>query len=298
MKKIVWMALVLSSFSIAAAQDIEDEVKKEGWTKGGVASLNFSQVALSNWAAGGENSFAGVAFFQGFANYVQGRATWDNTLNLGYGLQKQGEANWFKTNDKLEFASKYGFQASENWFYSGLLDFKTQFYKGYESVDANEYISNFFAPAYLSLALGMDYKPSENLSVLLSPLSSKFTFVTDTMLSNKGAFGVEAGKHVKSEFGAFVKIEYKRELMKNINYATKLDLFSNYLHKPQNIDVNWDNLLTFKINDYFNASLMFNMIYDDDIEFEVDDNGDGIMDRQVPKLQWKEMFGIGLSYTL
>ena len=298
MKKIFWLLAVLSISSVALAQDAAtEEGEKEGWKKGGVATLTFSQVAMDNWAAGGQNSVTGVAFFNGFANYTKDNFTWDNSLSVGYGLMKQGDDDWYKSNDKLEFASKYGLKARENWYYSGLLDFKTQFSKGYADAADIDYISNFLAPAYMNLAIGMDYKPNDNFSVLLSPISGKMTFVTDTALSNDGAFGVDPGESFRAEFGAFVKIAYKVDLMENVNYTTKIDFFSNYLNNPANIDVNWDNLLTFKINEYLNASFMFSMIYDDDIVFDVVDSNDAVV-KQVPRIQWKEMFGLGLSYTL
>lgn len=292
------MLALMSVTAVAFAQDAEEE-DKDGWKKGGVVSLNIAQVAFNNWASGGENSFSGTGFFNGFANLKKGNSTWDNNLIIGYGLQKQNSYDWFKTNDNFEFSSKYGQKASNNWYYSGLIDFKTQFAEGYESQDATDYISNFFAPAYMNLAVGMDYKPNDNLSVMISPISGKLTFVTDTALSNKdgGAFGVEKGESFRSEFGAFIKVEYKVKLMENINYTTKVDLFSNYLDNPQNVDINWDNLITFKINDFFSANFIFKMIYDDDVLFDVVDDND-VLVKQVPKLQWNEMFGLGLTYTL
>jgi len=292
MKKILWMFTMMSISFVTFAQDAEAEKEDNGWKKGGVISLNMSQVALNNWAAGGDNSFSGAGFFDGYANLARKNYTWDNTLSLGYGLQKQNDDDWFKNNDKLEFSSKYGQLAVNKWYYSALIDFKTQFTEGFKNSGDEVHISNFFAPAYLNLAIGMDYKPNENFSVMISPLSGKMTFVADTALSNKGAFGVEEGEKLRSEFGAFVKVAYKVELMENIHYSTKLNLFSNYLNNPQNVDVNWDNLVTFKINKYFNASFMFNIIYDDDIHFPLDDG------REEAKLQWKEMFGLGFTYNL
>lgn len=299
MKKILWLLAMMSISLVTFAQDAEaTEEDKDGWKKGGVFSLNISQVAMSNWAAGGENSFSGTGFFNGFANLTNGNHTWDNTLILGYGLQKQDSYDWFKTNDNLEFSSKYGQKANDNWYYTGLIDFKSQFSKGYENQEATDYISNFFAPAYTNLAIGMDYKPNENLSIMISPVSGKLTFVTDTALSNKGSYGVEAGEKFRSEFGAFIKVAYKVDLMENINYSTKLDLFSNYLNNPQNVDINWDNLITFKINEYFNASFVFKMIYDDDVLFDVVEDDGITVNRQVARLQWKQMFGLGLTYNL
>lgn len=284
MKKILWLLAMMSISLVTLAQEATEEVKTESlWKKGATFTLNFSQTAMDNWAAGGQNSMSGVALFNGFANYKEGKHTWDNTLNIGYGTLKQDDADWFKSDDKLEFSSKYGQQANKNWYYTGLVDFKTQFTKGYNAVGATKPISNFLAPAFLNVALGMDYKPNDNFSLFISPLTGKMTFVVDDTLSNAGAFGVDEGEKFRAELGAYVKIAYKKELMKNVSYSTQLGLFSNYIDKPQNVDVNWDNLITFKVNKYFNASIIFNMIYDDDI---------------VSDVQWKEMLALGITYSL
>ncbi len=282
MKRIFWLFSILSISVFTFAQDADKEEKEEGWKKGATFNLNFSQAAMDNWAAGGENAIAGNALFDGFANYTKGKSAWDNTMTLGYGLQKTGDDDWFKNNDEIKLTSKYGYQATKKWFYSGLVEFESQFDKGYESAGDATYISNFFAPAYLNVALGMDYKPKDNFSLFISPLSGKFTFVMDDSLSNIGAFGVDAGDNCRSELGAYLKASYKTEIMKNVNYSTTLDLFSNYLEHPEYIDVDWSNIITFKINDYINSTLTFDLVYDKDV---VDD------------IQWKETFCLGFSYS-
>ena len=136
----------------------------------------------------------------------------------------------------------------------------------------------------------MDYK-TDNISVFLSPLTGKFTFVTDDDLSAAGAFGVDAGKKMRSEMGAFVKFEGKTDVMKNVSLQTKLDLFSNYLNNPQNIDVDWKILINMKVNEYLSANLVSQLIYDDDIKILDPDSGES-----APRVQFMEMFGAGLSF--
>lgn len=287
--------LLLGAMPLVAQETEKAKEETKAWTKGGVFSLNYSQIALSNWAAGGENSMTGVGFFSAFANYSEGKTSWDNTLEMGFGVLKQDDEAWYKSEDKLQFSSKYGHKTNSDWYHSALMDFKSQFTKGYAENGDTKHSSNFFAPAYLNLAIGMDYKPSDNFSVMISPVSGKFTFVTDSSLSNYGAYGVDAGEQFRAEFGAFVKVAYKTEIMKNISYETTLDLFSNYFHNPLNVDVNWDNMLNFKINEYFTATLMLNMVYDDDITFDIEDENNDVI-KSVPQLQLKEMFAIGFSY--
>ena len=150
------------------------------------------------------------------------------------------------------------------------------------------------APGYLNAGLGIDYK-TEKLSVLMAPVSGKFTFVMDDKLSDDGAFGVEPGNKSRAELGATVKVEYKTPLVKNVDLETNLDLFSNYLEKPQNIDVDWKVLINMKINDWLSANLATRMIYDHDILIDIDDNDDGEPDRKGRRVQFMEMFGAGLS---
>src|SRR5665648_900355 len=151
------------------------------------------------------------------------------------------------------------------------------------------------APAYVTLSLGIDYKPNKIISFFVSPLTGKMTIVSDDDLSAMGAFGVDPGEKARYEIGSFVKMELKTEIMKNVSLQSKIDLFSNYLNKPENIDVNWDLLINMKINDYFSANLISNLIYDNDIKIAIDENKDGIIEKSGPRVQFKEMFGLGLS---
>lgn len=297
--KRVLIILIASVFvsTIAIAQ--EDTTKN--WKRGGVFSLNASQVLFTNWAAGGENSVSGNSFINLFANYRKDRMTWDNTLDLGFGMMKQGfgdESIYYKTDDKIDFSSKYGQYAFEHWYYTALVSFKSQFTEGYKKATDSIRISNFLAPAYLNISIGMDYKPNDNFTLYLSPFSGKTTFVTDTMLSNSGAYGVVPGENVRYEFGGYLKAQFKANLMDNIAYTTKLDLFSNYLENPQNIDVNWENLVTFKINGFFAANIHLTMMYDDDTKIEIDRDGDGINDGKGARTQIKQLFGIGITYKI
>jgi hypothetical protein len=286
--------LILGLFCIALpliAQSEEETAEADTlWKVSGVTSLNLSQLALYNWSAGGENNIAGNALFKLSPDYDDGTLNWDNDLTLGFGLVKQGDNPSKKSDDQIQLSSKFGYKASKNWFYSALVDFSTQFAIGYEDPDLQEVkISNFMAPGYLNLALGMDYKPTKNLSLMISPVSSKITFVLDDDLSAAGSFGLDPGKKTRGEFGANIKFAYKREVLKNVLVDTKLGLFSNYLQNPQYVDVNWDLLITLKVNDYISASILTQLIYDYDIKFGPDLDED--------RVQFKELFGLGLTYN-
>ena len=268
------------------------------WKKTGDFTLSFNQVSFSNWAAGGKNSVSGVAFFNYMFNFLKARTSWDNSLNLGYGLLKEGDRDLTKSEDKMEFNSKAGYKLTPEgkWFLSGLFNFKSQFANGYKYPDTNNKISALLAPAYLTFAVGADFKPSDHFSLFLSPLGSKFTIVTDEDLSTAGAFGVEKGKKFRAEMGGTLKSELKFPVVTHVDVVTGLSLFSNYLHNPQNVDVNWDFRMNMKINKYLSANLITNLIYDDDIYMAVDRNDDGIFEGKGRRVQLKQLFGAGFSY--
>jgi hypothetical protein len=293
------IALAITTALMAVTLIAQESVNADTlWKITGVTSLSLSQLALVNWAAGGENNIAGNALIKLSPDYDNGTVNWDNDMTLGFGLIKQGDNAAKKSDDQINLSSKFGIRASEKWFYSALAGFNTQFTIGYEDPDLQELkISNWMAPAYLNLALGMDYKPNENLSLFLSPVSGKLTFVMDDELSAAGSFGLDPGQNVRGEFGATVKFAYKKEILKNVLLDTKINLFSNYFENPQYVDVNWDLLLTFKVNDFISASLMTQLIYDYDIKFEYDSTGDGVKDSSEPRVQFKELFGLGLTYS-
>ncbi len=278
----------------------------QGWKKGGVFTFNLAQTSLTNWAAGGENSFAVNGLLSTFANYKMGKTSWVNSLDMGYGLLKQGTTGYRKTDDKFDFLSKYGYEAFKNFYYAALLNFKTQMTPGYKYTDTGrETISDLFAPAYLLAALGLDYKPTDHFSAFIAPLTGKITFVNNKMLSDAGAFGVKPGQKTLSEFGGYLRAiytrnDFKTEFLKNVTFTTKIDLFSNYLKNPQNIVVNWETLLAFKVNKFISANINTQLVYDDKILIPIDRNGNGNIEPGEgvrSKIQFKEILGIGLSYN-
>lgn len=278
------------------------------WKRSGLVGINFTQVNLSNWAAGGENSFAGMAMFKYAANYNDGKNTWDNMIDLAYGLTQKGDESPIKSDDKIDLSTKYGRYAFKHWYYSALLGFKSQFTAGYNYPNDSVEISNFMAPAYITLALGMDYKPSDAFTMLVAPLTGRIILVNDQNLADAGAFGVDPaqfdllgnkisdGENLRYEFGAFLKAEYKKDILENVNFSTKLELFSNYIDEPQNVDVNWETAFSMKVNKYITATLSTQLVYDDNTIINIDKNDDGIIDESGPRTQFKEVLGIGLAY--
>ena len=274
--------------------------------KGGIFAVNLAQTSLTNWAAGGQNSFAVNGLLSTFANYKMDKSVWVNSLDIGYGLLKQGSTGYRKTDDKFDFLSKYGYEAFKNFYYAALLNFKTQMAPGYKYTDTSrDKISDLFSPAYLLVALGLDYKPSDHFSAFIAPITGKLTIVTDQRLSDAGAFGVNPGNKTLAEFGGYIraiytKNDFKKEFLKNVSFTSKIDLFSNYLKNPQNIVINWETLIAFKVNKFISANINTQLVYDDKILIPIDRNGNGTIESGEgvrSKIQFKEILGVGFSYN-
>jgi hypothetical protein len=271
-----------------------DDTTKQTWKTGGLYNLNFNQAALSNWAAGGDKSSLSLStLLSVYAFYSDGRRSWDNSLNLAYGIVNTTSLGTRKTDDRIDLVSKYGYDLGKKWYLSGLLQFRSQFARGYNYPDANTKVltSDFLAPGYLLESIGMDYKPNDNFSLFLSPITARELFVRNDSLANVGAFGVDSGKKFRFELGAFVSVNYTANISKTAIYKTKLDLFSNYLHNPQNISAYWTNILAVKVTRLVSMSLSLNMIYDNEIKSTKSDGTAG-----GPKVQIQEVMGIGLAY--
>jgi hypothetical protein len=276
---IVGLILITSVFS----QEKKDTTY---WTNGGMFSVNFNQISFTNWAAGGLNSASGVAKAQYFANYKKSNVSWDNILDLGYGLSKVQGFVVQKNEDVIDLQSKLGIKADNKWFYSGMLDFKSQFAPGYSDKENTKMISNLFSPAYLFMSVGMDYKPSDKFSLLLSPVTGKMTIIADQSL--RKSYGlVDTLKTIRPEFGAYLKASLNTEIVKNIGLLSDIGLFTNYLNHPERVDVDWKVDINMKVNKYISAQFGTHLIYDYDTKDPVDGKA---------KIQFKELFGVGFSF--
>lgn len=287
MKKYI-LLFAAALFTLSAAAQERDTT----WRGSGVAGLNMSQVSLSNWAAGGDPSIAFDANFGYSLNYKKNKSLWDNRLELAYGMNDTKAKGTRKTNDKIYLSSNYGYRIAPKWYASAMVTFQTQFDKGYNySKSETDYISKFMAPGYLTAGLGFLWTPTAWLKVNLSPATWRGTFVLDDKLSDEGAFGVDPGKNLLNEFGANILAEAKFKLMENMDLYSRLNLYSNYLDNPQNVDVQWDIQLNMKVNKWISANLTLNMLYDDNTRtFKNGDPQGGNA-----RLQFKETLGVGLQ---
>ncbi len=254
------------------------------WNLGATIGFSFNQGHVSDsWARGGESSFATISTLSAFANYKHNNHTWDNKLEMKYGLLKSGDNGFRKNEDRIEFETKYGQKAVRKWYYSALFNLKTQAVKGYvypNNAD-RKLKSDFFAPAYIIASVGMDYKPKKDFSILLSPIAAKYTIVRDTSIIDQTAFGIDKDEKVKKEVGSYVNVYHKLKFWGDLSLENKLSLYSNYAMKPKNVDINWELIFVMPINQYLSTKLSTYLISDDDTG---------------SKIQFKENLEVGVSY--
>ena len=296
MKKLIFLFAILFASINAKAQVNEKELLEKsskaaekaidtsalGWKRGGNLTFLFNQSAFNKeWLGGGTSNIAGNLGLNYDFNYNSRNSVWDNKIIVAYGLTKLGDGPTLKSDDRLEFTSLYGKKAGQGyWYYSGFLNFKTQLDSGFDPKTGTK-ISHFFSPAYLQIGPGMLWKRSDNLKVNIAPATSRLIFVNKQFTEFGTAFGVEKGKTSRFEFGAALNVYYKLTVMENITIENILNLYSNYLDKPSNIDVDYQMNLVMKINKYMSANLSLQAIYDDNA---------------ITKVQVREVFGFGVNY--
>lgn len=287
------------------------------WAKGiwiGVnkIGLDLSEVAFVNWNSGGSNSISALLGLAMKRNYSTPHLHWNNELFIEYGINKQKDTDLRKTDDKIEINSTIGYKKDSlsNWFYSAKFNFRTQITSGYKYPNTKTSISDFMSPAYLFLGVGSEYNSKENnLEFYLSPLTMKTTFVLNQRLANSGAFGVKPaiydangkvireGRNSRNQIGILLTNEYHTEIVNNIVLNNKLSLYTDYINKFGNVDINWELNFRFRVNEYVVAKLGSHLKYDDDIKRTVEDEN-GETHEEGPSIQWKQQLGIGVVVSL
>lgn len=284
---------VIRKLKEEAAKKVKIEADKDTvphtWKKGGVINLNLSQASLKNWAAGGDDfAMAFTSYFNYFFLFKQGKQSWDNSIDFNFGYVKTTSLGSRKNDDRFDFLSKYGSAFAPKWYLSTLFNIRTQFFDGYTySEPGGEFSSSFLSPANILLSPGVDFKPNNDFSAFASPVTARWIIVANKLLSAKGLYGVTPGENSLFEIGAFASLNYNKGIVNNVSYKARMDLFSNYLRKPKNVDMYMTNYLTFKINRYLSASYNLDLIYDDDVRLFGDNN-------KSAGLQIKSLSGIGL----
>lgn len=272
------------------------------WSLGSSSSLGFTQTSVSHWKKGGNNSMSILAVLKGFANYSENKLKWENSAEIRNGWirinDSSTDSKLQKNDDKLELISRFGVSAFKKWYYSAEVDFETQFFNGYTYPNTVTPISAFMSPAKTLIKIGLDYKPNADFSLFLSPITSKTVFVSDTAKIDQTNYGVAANKRRLWEPGLNMDLKYKRKVMENITWETKYKMFVNYQSPFTKFDINWENQVSMKVNDYININFMLYLLYDDNVTFDthkVDLEGNAIFK---PKWQIKELITVGFAYNI
>lgn len=283
------------------------------WETENSFGINISEVAFVNWNAGGDNAVSGLGFLKLARKYKFGSFQWDNNMELRYGLNAQAGRKLRKTEDVIRYSSNLGYRRDtiSNWFYSVQLNFNTQFSNGYKYPDRETPISRFMSPGYLLFGAGTSFiTKDQKFNLYLSPLTQKSTFVLDQRLADNGAFGVKPavldengnvitpGENHMMELGILITNNINYTIATNIDLKSRLNLYTDYLNDFGNVDVDWEVNINMKVNKYITTSLGTQMIYDDDIRFDIVKNDNGtIVNPGVPKIQFKQILGLGVLYN-
>ncbi len=319
MKKLLLIALLAAFSGIyarAGNNESKDTTISKPWSYKGHYSLIMNQMTFSHWATGGESSIAGRATIDYHLKYKKNKFSFNHEAHLAYGVAGYVKKNIQKTDDKLDILFSVGRKISKKWDFTGMTIFKSQFTNGYNYPDDSDLVSRFMAPGYLTISAGFNYRANKNFQMFLSPLSGKVTFVLDQRLANQGAYGVKKaaydslgnmltpGKKYLGLLGINILCTYQTNLMKNVRYKTNFNLYNNYLEPESDnrwqMDVDWENNFTFKINEYMVTAFFFQFKYDPKVLFPVYKTvaGENTLVSQHTALQFKESLGIGLTYKI
>lgn len=281
----------------------------------GSYGLNINQLALSNWAAGGENSSTGKAF----ANFtlLDKKKAFEQKLTgaFAFGISRFADKRIEKQDDKIDLTYALSLNSKTQWNISMVATFNTQFANGYKYPNDSTVISSFFAPAYLTVSAGYTYKSkNDRFQIFMSPMAGKVTFVMNQDLADAGSFGVKKGyydqdslwipgENVAAAVGVNAIINYNQPIGKNITYTTMLNAFYNYTEKRDDnrlrLDLNWENTVNFAISKHLTTVLFVHLKYDHNTTFPVYEEIDGVetLVDNVPKFQFKESLGIAFVHN-
>lgn len=313
MKRSIFAIIFIVPFFVMGQDTLQ---KSWEWT--GITGLNLNQASFSNWTAGGVNSIAFSALGKFSANHKKDKFSWNNNLNLMYGVFKNQDESMKKNEDLIELISVLGVDLTKKWSFVGYVGFRTQFANGYDKDNDTNRISAFMSPAYLTLSPAFRYQPVDWFYLLLSPATAKFTFVLDQELADGGAFGVQGaeldengsiiepgtGENWLLYLGPFMEAYMKKEIAKNLTFESRFNVLYTFLNRDNleayDMDMSWENFLNYKIAKYFTASLFLHFLYYPGQPVISFDNYEGaVRIKATPNrhIQIKETFGFGITYS-
>jgi hypothetical protein len=294
--------LNLKKINSGSLQDVNKiYIKPDYWKFRTEAALVLNQAFLSNWVKGGESSVSTTMDITGFANYNNKalQLSSSNFARIKYGLVASGDKGVRKNLDLIETNSKLNHKAFGKVDFSGTVLFKTQLtigksYFKVNGVETSAVVSKFMNPATLTIGLGLDYKPNKTTSINFAPLTYKGTFVTDTANIDQTKYGVPKDKRSLNEPGISLQVTNEYKPFKNITITNRLQLFTNYIHNPQNIDIDWEMIASAKLNWFTEVRLNTHLIYDDDTKTTVIDENE--QPKKSARVQFKELIGFSFIF--
>ena len=287
---IFFLFLILNVFSQEKA--IDSTNVKNNWNKSGNFTFLGNQSSYSYWTAGGQTSISGTIKIDYDFNFENNGWNWDTKVITAYGLNSIGGSKYLKkTDDRFEINSLLGKKFTNNlignWSYSSFINFKTQWTKGYRyrknsnGEEERSELTRFFSPAYLQIGIGLYWRKSKDLWVNFAPVTGRLILAskkfTNDLNEGEEYFGIPRGQNSRFELGASISAFYNFELVENIMLEQRVNLYSDYLYKADNVDVDYTLSAFMKINDYLSTTLIIQCIYDDNA---------------VKKIQVREVFGL------
>ncbi|MBM3176851.1 MAG: DUF3078 domain-containing protein [Bacteroidetes bacterium] len=287
------LLLVLCSAVQSGAQIVKPDTATH-WRKSFKSALNLNQASFSsNWKSGGVNSLGFNALLNYKANYKVDRLTWDNEIDLLYGMVNNAGQGYRKTLDRVFIDSKLGYGINKKWGAFGAMNFMTQFAPGYKytvknGVEVASLISSWLAPGFFTTSLGLEYNPVSYFKLRISPIAPRITIVKNSQdyssVDPVAPYGVVSGETIRYEWlAAQMLAEFNKDVATNINLKFRYLFFANFEQFAFNrFDHRLDLNLTAKVNRFINVSLGSILLYDYD---------------QDASIQLSQAFSLGILYT-
>lgn len=295
-KQVVLVIFLVSSISFELAAQFVKVDSTSNWKKRFRVGMNINQASFSsNWKAGGVNSLGFNTLLDYQANYRKDKNSWDNSIDLLYGMVNNAGQGYRKTIDRLYLDTKYGRSVSEKWDMFLSANFVSQFAKGYSyskdinGVEVATLISDVFAPAFITTAWGMEYHPVDYFKVRLAPLAPRVTIVNDVdrfvTVDNPTPYGVNPGETARYEWLAFQMLaEFNKDIAPNVNLKWRYVMFANYeTLEMKKIDHRLEAAFSAKVTKFINVSLGGILLYDFDQDLGA---------------QISQAFSFGMLYTI
>lgn len=283
MSKYFFLGLILFSSFTSIAQTKHDSLKIEKrWKIAGTNSLTGNQSSFTNWQKGGTSNLTVNARINYDFNYQKNGWNWDNKLIAAYGFNREKRNSTKKTDDRIEINSIIAKPFKQNWYFSGYLNFQTQFDKGYDPKDEFKTLSRFASPIFLQFGPGVLWKKHDDLKINFSPASTKFIFVHEKFTKDGKSFSVEQNETQRIEFGAAAYVYYRFKIHENITVENILSGYSNYIKNTKNVDFSYELNLDLKVTKYITTNINYQALYDNET---------------FGALQQRQSVGVGFKYS-